>query len=212
MPAVWRIDYWPRCVAYVFLSHCAEDRETLVKPVYRELRRRGIAPWLDHYHYPVGRESIETLHEELLKARHVAYFITPAMLRQGRGWTSSERAFTATIQQQLRYNHEIAHVELPLLFIPADDPIFQRSIWCSLRERGRHVLIHWQVRRRLGVRSISSGLRRRSRSLSVKRRRGLLNWPSALIRTEACGALQRYQPTQRLLAESPPPLGHFLEL
>jgi hypothetical protein len=136
MPAEWRISYWPPCVAYVFLSHCAEDREMLVTPVYKELQSRGIAPWLDRYHYPMGRESIETLHEELLKARHVAYFITPAMLRQGRGWTSSERAFTATIQQQLRYGHEVAHVELPLLFVPTDDPIFQRSIWCSLREKG----------------------------------------------------------------------------
>jgi hypothetical protein len=77
------------------------------------------------------------LQEELLRARHVAYFITPAMLRQGRGWASSERAFTATVQQQLQYGGEIAHVELPLLFVPTDDAIFQRSIWRSLRDKGK---------------------------------------------------------------------------
>ena len=210
MPAVWRIDYWPRCVAYVFLSHCAEDRETLVKPVYQELRSRGIAPWLDHYHYPMGRESIEALHEELLKARHVAYFITPAMLRQGRGWTSSERAFTATIQQQLRYDHEIAHIELPLLFIPTQDSIFQRSIWRALREKGT-----------VGPHSLADE--------ASPWRREHIEWAAATIEKfvhqEEGWALElakrfdqdrglrvRFSDSNlrdRLLAQSPPPLGNF---
>src|SRR5690554_4175430 len=84
MPAQWRIEYWPKCIAEVFLSHCAEDRSGLVLPVYEELKRRGVIPWIDRHHYPASREAFEALREGLLKCRHVVYFITPAMLRQGR--------------------------------------------------------------------------------------------------------------------------------
>lgn len=210
MPAEWRISYWPPCIAYVFLSHCAEDRDTLVKPVYQELRRRGIAPWLDHYHYPMGRESIETLHEELLKARHVAYFITPAILRQGRGWTSSERAFAATIQQQLRYRHEIAHVELPLLFVPTNDPIFQRSIWCSLREKGMacphppaNETLPW---RQEHIEWAAATIERFVRQEET--------WSLELAkRFDQDGSLREHfsdnNLRRRLLAQSPPPLGNL---
>jgi hypothetical protein len=136
MPAVWRIDGWPRCIAYVFLSHSAEDRDALVVPVYRELERRGIAAWIDRHHYPLGRDPIEALQEELLKARHVAYLITPSLLGQGRGWTAAERAFAAMVQQRLRHDGpEIAHVELPLLFVPYDDQTFLRSVWRSLADK-----------------------------------------------------------------------------
>jgi hypothetical protein len=106
--------------------------------VYEELKSRGIIPWIDRYHYPVAHDAFEALRENLLKCRHVAYFITPAMLRQGRGWCNAERAFAATIQQYLRYGGaEVAHVELPLLFMASDDPIFQRSLWRSLIDKAR---------------------------------------------------------------------------
>jgi hypothetical protein len=135
MPAQWRIDYWPGCVAHAFLSHCAEDRDRLVQPVFEELLRRRIAPWMDRVHYPLGREVIEALQEELLRCRHVIYFVTPAMLCQGRGWPGAERALTATIQQHLRDGQEIAHVEMALLFVKTTDPAFQRSVWRSLVDK-----------------------------------------------------------------------------
>jgi hypothetical protein len=136
MPATWRIESWPRCIAYVFLSHCAEERQNLVVPVYKELERRRIAAWIDRHHYPLARDPIEALQEEILRARHVVYFITPSLLEQGRGWTVVERAFSATIQQRLRYDGpEISHVELPLLFVPQDNPIFLRSVWRPLSDK-----------------------------------------------------------------------------
>jgi hypothetical protein len=135
MPGQWRIDFWPACIAHVFLSHCAEDRQRLVIPIFEELERRGVVPWIDRHHYPVAREALEVLREELLRCRHVVYFITPAFLRQGRGWSSVERAFSAVIQQGLRYGEEVAHVELPLLFVPANEPRFQRSVWRSLLDK-----------------------------------------------------------------------------
>jgi hypothetical protein len=138
MPAEWGIQHWPRCTAEAFLSHCAEDRGGLVLPVFQEVYRRGVTPWIDHHHYPVGRDAFEALRDELLRCRHVVYFITPAMLRQGRGWAHTECAFVATIQQRLRYRtNEIAHVELPLLFVPPNDPIYMRSVWRSLIDKSR---------------------------------------------------------------------------
>ena len=138
MPAHWRIDHWPACVAHAFFSHCAEDRNALVIPVYEELSRRRFAPWIDRHHYPAGRNAVGTLREELLKCRHVIYFITPAMVRQGRGWPSAERALAETIQQQLVYGDEIAHVELVLLFMTPSDPIYLRSVWRSLSDKTMH--------------------------------------------------------------------------
>lgn len=136
MPAQWKIDAWPRCVADVFLSHCAEDRDHLIRPVFDELTRRSIAAWADWNHYPLGRDSFEGLRENLLRCRHVVYFITPAMLVQSRGWANTERAFGATIQQRLRYGDiEIAHVELPLVFVSADHPVLRRSAWRGLLEK-----------------------------------------------------------------------------
>jgi hypothetical protein len=138
MPAQWRIEYWPSCEAHIFLSHCAEDRERLILPVYEELKCRHVIPWIDRHDYPAGRDAMEALREELLKCRHVIYFVTDAMLRQGRGWASAERAFAATIQQRLRYfDAEIAHIELPLIFVPVDDPVLQRSVWRGLADKAK---------------------------------------------------------------------------
>ncbi|MCE9604159.1 MAG: toll/interleukin-1 receptor domain-containing protein [Planctomycetia bacterium] len=136
MPARWQIDFWPECTKHAFLSHCAEDRANLVSPVFEELERRKIAGWFDRHHYPAGRDSFETLREELLGTRHVVYFITPAMLNQGRGWTQIERGYSATIQQLLRYEDiELAHVELPLLFADSTDDVFQRLVYRSLIDK-----------------------------------------------------------------------------
>jgi hypothetical protein len=135
MPAQWRIEFWPKCQSHVFLSHCAEDRDGLIDPVCASLADRRIEPWMDRYDYPLARGGFDTLHEDLLKCRHIVYFITPAMLRQGRGWSAAERALSAAIQQHLCFGEEIAHIELPLLFIPPNDAIFNRSIWRSLVDK-----------------------------------------------------------------------------
>src|SRR5437870_11133699 len=112
MPAQWSITNWPECDSHVFLSHCAEDRDNLVVPVYEELIRRNWRPWLDTEHYPLARDPLQAHQEALLKSRHVVYFVTPSMLRQGRGWGCLERAFASLIQRQLSYGGDLAHVEL----------------------------------------------------------------------------------------------------
>ena len=137
MPADWRIEHWPRCGFHAFLSHCAEDRERLVLPVQKLLRERDILSWVDWHHYPSGRDPSEALREELLRCRHVVFLITPAMLRQGRGWTAMENAYTGLVQQVLRFGGiEIAHVALPLFFVDRSDGRPARSVWRTLVDRG----------------------------------------------------------------------------
>lgn len=135
----WSIRHWPPCDHFVFLSHCQEDRRLLVRPIFDELRKRHLLPWLDEHHYPRGRPAMEALRDGLMRCRHVVYFVTPAALRQGRGWMAAERAITELIQQQFKQlsGSELMHVELPLLFIPSNEAIFQRSSWRALVDNAR---------------------------------------------------------------------------
>ena len=133
MPATWHIQHWPRCTHHVLLSHCAENRNELIIPVFEELAQSNVISWLDQHHYPSGRESHEALRESLLKCRHVIYVVTPEMLQQGRGWCALECGYSAVIQRIL---NDISHVELPLFFVDRTDPALQRSVWSTLVDRG----------------------------------------------------------------------------
>lgn len=135
MPSRWEILFWPHCDRHVFLSHCQEDREGLVLPVFEDLRRRGVLPWIDRHHYPLARNALQALREDLLRCRHVVYFLTPSALRNGRGWMATERSFAEAIQRRMTYGDEIAHVELPLRLLPSNDPPFQRSVWRALADK-----------------------------------------------------------------------------
>ena len=64
MPADWTIDHWPVCGSHAFLSHVAEDRETLVLPVLEKLQSHKVICWLDQLHYPTGRDSHDALREQ----------------------------------------------------------------------------------------------------------------------------------------------------
>jgi hypothetical protein len=135
MPAEWKITFWPSCTHHVFLSHCREDRDQLVLPVFEELERRGIIPWIDQHHYPIARDALQALREGLLACR----LLTPAALANGRGWMAVERSFADAIQRRMIYGEESAHVELPLLMVPSDHATFQQSIWRSLIDKCRNI-------------------------------------------------------------------------
>lgn len=137
MPADWTIDHWPVCGSHAFLSHVAEDRETLVLPVLEKLQSHKVICWLDQLHYPTGRDSHDALRDSLLRCRHLIYFITPAMLKQGRGWTAIESAYGDLIQQQLNLpTSTLVQFELPLFFVPITHPGLQRTSWRRLADRG----------------------------------------------------------------------------
>ena len=134
----WRVRYFPRCTHHVFLSHCAEDRDRLARPVYRELENAKFSPWLDEHHYPVGQGAFEALREGILCCRHVVYLVTARFLSQGRGWNSVENAYANLLQENLRFGSlEVCHIQYPLFFVPRSHVTLQRSAWASLVQRGR---------------------------------------------------------------------------
>lgn len=133
----WKVHRLPRCTHHVFLSHCAEDRERLVQPVFDLLENRKYAPWFDKHHYPAGQGAFEALREGIIHSRHVVFFVTAKFLAQGRGWNSVECAYSNLIQENLRFTSlELCHIQLPLFFVPQSHPVLQRSVWATMLHRG----------------------------------------------------------------------------
>src|SRR5450432_1699111 len=118
----WQITSFPRCEFHVFLSHCAADRTWLVHPVYEELRRRKIIPWLDRDDYYYGRDSRTALRDGLLRSRHIVFFITLGMMDYKRGWCSMELAYSGLLQANLSNpGGTLLNYELPLFFLDQTD-------------------------------------------------------------------------------------------
>ena len=134
----WQITSYPRCEHHVFLSHCSTDRPALVYPVYEELRRRCIIPWLDREDYYYGRDSRTALRDGLLRSRHVVFFVTLAMMDYRRGWCPMELAYSDLLQANLvSTGGPLLNLELPLIFLDRNDPELGRTAWDALRDRGR---------------------------------------------------------------------------
>ena len=133
----WEIASYPRCEYHVFLSHCAIDRQSLVYPVYDELMRRNIIPWLDREDYYYGRDSRTALRDGLLRSRHVVFFITLGMMDYTRGWCLMELAYSDLLQANLIHaGGPLLNFELPLIFLDRTDSDLQRTAWDALRDRG----------------------------------------------------------------------------
>ena len=134
MPAQWRIEYWPGCVAHAFLSHCAEDRDGLVLPVFEELSAshrpvdgsRALSPRARGNRGVAGGTA-------QMPARDLLHHTGNALPRTR--MAGRRTGMAATIQQHLRDGQEIAHVEMALLFVKTTDPAFQRSVWRSLVDK-----------------------------------------------------------------------------
>lgn len=134
----WQITSYPRCEYHVFLCHCAIDGPTLVHPVYDELMRRKIIPWLDREDYYHGRDSRTSLRDGLLRSRHVVFFVTLGMMDYRRGWCPMELAYSDLLQVNLIHpGGPLLNVELPLIFLDRADPELPRTAWDALRDRGR---------------------------------------------------------------------------
>lgn len=133
---LWQLQFFPACTHHVFLSHCHEDREWLVIPLYEALRQEAIIPWLDRHDYPYGRTSFAALRDSVLKCRHTVFLVTRGMLAQPRGWGIVELAWADLLQENL---HEpggvLQTIILPLFFLPQDDEQLPRSVWQSVRDR-----------------------------------------------------------------------------
>lgn len=134
----WNVHAYPTCTHHVFLSHCREDHDPLVRPVYDRLRAAGAEVWLDREDYHYGRDSRAALRDAALRSRHVVFFVTRAMLTTARGWCVLELAYAELLQAGLtRAGGAMANVILPLYFVPQADPDLPRTVWQLARDRGR---------------------------------------------------------------------------
>lgn len=133
---LWQLPFFPVCTHHVFLSHCREDREWLVVPLFEALQQEAVIPWLDRHDYPYGRTSFAALRDGVLKCRHAVFLVTRGMLAQPRGWAVVELAWADLLQENLREaGGVLQNVILPLFFLPQDDPHLPRSAWQSIRDR-----------------------------------------------------------------------------
>jgi len=154
---LWQLRFFPACTHHVFLSHCREDREWLVFPLFESLQQQQIIPWLDRHDYPYGRNSFGALREGILKSRHTVFLVTSAMLAQPRGWGIIELAWADLLQENLRETGGVLqNVILPLFFLSPDDELLLRSAWQPIRDRAAFHTPHsgppvdWAVRQICG--------------------------------------------------------------
>ena len=134
----WQLASFPKCQHHVFLSHCQEDRDELVRPVYGRLVDSGIVPFLDVEDYYYGRDSRTALKDGILDSRHTAFFITDNLLSNARGWCVFELAFAEMLDANFHCRGgKLSSAFLPLFLIAQSDERLPRSVWQFVRDRGR---------------------------------------------------------------------------
>ena len=125
---------YPSC----FLSHCAENRRSLVHPVYTGLQKDQYVPWLDRHHYPRARVPLRRLEKRSFGAVTSCISVTEEFLSQGRGWNSVETAYSELLQANLMQPALVlCNVQLPLFFLPRSYETLERSAWGSFVQSGR---------------------------------------------------------------------------
>ncbi len=134
---LWQIASFPQCNYHVFLSHCREDRTSLVLPLKKSLEAIGIVPWLDQHNYAYGRPSFNALRDGVLECRHVVFLVTSRMLAQPRGWANIELGWAEILQENLlAQGGPLQNVILPLFFVGQGNRPLPRSVWQTIRDRG----------------------------------------------------------------------------
>ncbi|MBM4034840.1 MAG: TIR domain-containing protein [Planctomycetes bacterium] len=133
---LWQLRSFPVCTRHVFLSHCSEDRASLVMPLYDALLAQGILPWLDLHDYTYGPRSFEALRNGVLRSRHAVFLVTPALPAQSRGWSNVELAWAHLLQENLQEpGGELLYIALPLVFAEPRAELFIRSVWRVVCDR-----------------------------------------------------------------------------
>lgn len=72
----------------VFLSHASDDKEQFVRPLARELDRRGITFWLDEAEIRWGDRITQRINDGLVRSRYVVVVLSSNFL--GKNWPESE--------------------------------------------------------------------------------------------------------------------------
>ena len=74
----------------IFISHAAEDKATVARPLVAVLRRAGARVWLDEQELTVGDSLSEKIDEGLAQSRFGAVILSPAFL--AKHWPKKELA------------------------------------------------------------------------------------------------------------------------
>ncbi len=136
---LWQAQFFPRCTHHVFLSHCREDRDWLVRPLNAALQEQTVTTWLDLHDYPYGRTSFGGLRDGIVSSRHVVFLVTEAMLTQPRGWALVELAWAHILQENMHEaGGELQCVALPLFFLDRASAPLDRSAWHSIVDRAAY--------------------------------------------------------------------------
>ncbi len=137
---LWQPLSFPKCKHHVFLSHCQDDGDSLVRPVYESLSKNGIDSFIDVADFYYGRDSRSALKDAILDSRHVIFFITDAMLNYTRGWCVLELAYAELVDSNLHFRGgKAANAMLPLFLLPQADERLPRSVWQAVRDKGRFI-------------------------------------------------------------------------
>jgi TIR domain len=100
----------------VFLSHAAEDKDAVVRPLATALKARGWSVWLDELELEIGDSLHRRIDEALARSRFGVVVLSPAFL--AKEWTRQELAALAAREVStgtkviLPVWHNIDHAEL----------------------------------------------------------------------------------------------------
>jgi CRISPR/Cas system-associated exonuclease Cas4 (RecB family) len=78
----------PRDKRDVFLCHVSEDKEAVVRPMYRALEASGISAWFSEAEMLLGDPIVKKLQNGLRDSRFLVCFLSEAVA--GRGWPEAE--------------------------------------------------------------------------------------------------------------------------
>jgi hypothetical protein len=131
-----------------FISYASEDRETVVKPIVRALRRRGLRIWYDQLELSVGDSVVESLDRGLVRSRCGVIVLSPAFI--------SKKGFT---QWELRGLIE-RHINGETLLLP----VLHRIEPEAIRERSPALSDIFAIRSDYGTRTVAAALARKIRS------------------------------------------------
>jgi TIR domain len=84
----------------VFISHAAEDKATVARPLAEALRKAGVRVWLDEHELKVGDSLSEKIDEGLARSRFGAVILSPAFL--AKHWPKRELAGLRAREEQGR--------------------------------------------------------------------------------------------------------------
>jgi hypothetical protein len=98
----------------VFLSHASTDKEDLINPFVKSLRKNGISYWLDSAEISWGESITKNVNKGLINSDYVIVFLSKNFI--GRNWTETELMAALNLE-----NSEGRSIVLPIIIGNANE-------------------------------------------------------------------------------------------